>query len=223
VRSVGGAAVGTSVAELFSSNVLTLAVAEPHAPAPTAAQQLGVVLATCVARARSWRQRYRVHGGGARPGCVRHTRCRLGRRDCTCSVGGTAVGAGVALHSGDELALAAAEPRVAAPTAAHQLASALAASVARGWRHCWSEGHSRSHSQRKIFGSLNPAQPRPASVNCPSSRSTSSSSPRRLSPSTPGPSTPRSSRSSRRHAVAPRWSRRRLRPQASRCIPGSSP
>jgi len=29
---------------------LTLAVAKPHAPAPTAAQQLGVVLATCVAQ-----------------------------------------------------------------------------------------------------------------------------------------------------------------------------
>ena len=140
MRSVGGAAVGTSVAELFSSNVLTLAVAEPHAPAPTAAQQLGVVLATCVACVRSGRQRCRVRArhGGARRGCVRHARRhlgigRLGRRF---SAGGAAVGPGVALPSGDDLALAAAEPRVAAPTAAQQFASALAASFARGWRHC---------------------------------------------------------------------------------------
>ena len=62
-------------------------------------------------------------------------------------------------------------------------------------------------------------------------------------PSTPGPSTPRSSRSSRRHAVAPRWvwrpqrytgsggparktaigSRHRLPPQAFGYIQGSSP
>jgi len=136
LRSVGGAAVGAGVA-LPCGGDLTLAVAEPHAPAPTAAQQFAVVLATCVARARSWRQRCRVHGGGARPGCVRHARYRLGRREGTCSVDGTAVGAGVALPSADNLALAAAEPRVAAPTAAQQLASALAASVACGWRHCF--------------------------------------------------------------------------------------
>jgi len=88
--------------------------------------------------ARSWRQRCRVHTrrNGARPGCVWHARRHLGCCDCTCSIGGTAVGAGVALSSGDDLALAAAEPRVAAPTAAQQLASVLAACVARVWRHC---------------------------------------------------------------------------------------
>jgi len=55
LRSVGWAAVGASVTELLSTDILAPAVAEPHAPAPTAEQQLAFALATCVARAHSVR------------------------------------------------------------------------------------------------------------------------------------------------------------------------
>ena len=136
LHAVGWTAVGASVAELVSSDVLTLAVAEPRVAAPTAEQQLGDALAACVACVRSGRQQCRVHAqrGGVRPGGVRHARRHLGI-GCMWSVGGAAVGAGVALPSGADLALTVAEPRAPAPTAAQQPAPALAARVARGWRN----------------------------------------------------------------------------------------
>jgi len=62
--SIGWTAVGTSVAELFSSGVLTLAVAEPRIAAPTAEQQLGDALAACVVCVRSGRQQLHAQRGG---------------------------------------------------------------------------------------------------------------------------------------------------------------
>jgi len=86
------------VAELFPRNLLTLAVAEPHAPAPTTAQEPAVALATCVACVRSGRQRCRIHARRGRRGGVWHARRHLGigRLVRRFSAGGAAVVAGVA-------------------------------------------------------------------------------------------------------------------------------
>jgi len=79
LHSVGGAAVCASVVELLLRDDLARTVAEPRALASTTTteQQLTTVLAACMARDRSWRQRCQFHArlGGARPGSGRQARC----------------------------------------------------------------------------------------------------------------------------------------------------
>jgi len=114
---------------------LALAVAEQHVATAPAAQQRTTALAAPVARGRSGCQRWRVRArcGGARPRGVRHARRHFGivRPMRMFSVGGAAVGAGVAMLPGADLALAVAEPHVAAAPAAQQRATALAAPETR--------------------------------------------------------------------------------------------
>jgi len=125
LRSVGAAA-GTFVTKLLSSDDLALAVAEPHVLALATTLHLAT-LPACEARGRSWRHRRskRRAGSAARPGGGRRARyhlgigarCHLGIGARRCSVGGAAVGAGVALPCGDDLTLSVAEPYNPAPAA----------------------------------------------------------------------------------------------------------